>query len=488
MQISSAAVGAAVFHLIFAVGLTMLLAELLRPPRDERPAVLRWASWALLFVLCARTLDWLTPRAVFGANELPPSLPLSTTGDGWLFCIAAGAVAFGSLGGARNWAKGALCGALFSALGYCGYRWLIIAAAWRLLGSFSGTFILYTMPFWLSVACAVVATALLQRDFAVYRWRIIGLMLLAWYGGAIGAHRRLETGFDFGPRSLAAAAGLSSSESPAQIAVVRLDPSNAVYELKPAQVDGVDVNQKNLVRLYDYLEAKKFRTIFLKQALKVLRQGWLFWWDPERALKAATLSSPGRVVPDYRLALGLLKAGPQSRDRYDALRALSSAAKDRKAGFEDVTGSQYIFEGFSAAYARFGEEEMARWWLIKIDNLWPIYEKRIEVTPVEQMHDGAVTGTVMISSAPANGMLVGLFYVGTSTAPETWRSSGTLSDSMLADAQGRFGFGQLGPGHYYLGLMGSPDDLRGRVHDEPGVFELSADTRAAHFAPILIDR
>jgi hypothetical protein len=275
------------------------------------------------------------------------------------------------------------------------------------------------------------------------------------------------------------------------VGVAWLRPYNEqpyVLEQKKAEIDGVDITQKNLVKLYDYFEARHYRSIFVGQGLKALRDGWLFWWDAERALKAQALAFPPVVAPNYRGALDLLKGGPQTRDRLDILDALSARAKPRKEGFEDVTQSQYIFEGFSGAYARFGNEDQARWWLIKIDGLWPIYEKKIEVTQIESTHDGEVSGSVLMSSGPAAGMLVGLFYVGASTQPANLVSSGTLSDSMPADIDGRFRFTYLGPGRYYLGLMGSPDDLRGPIHDIPGVFEITQDTPVAHFPPVLLDR
>ena len=303
--------------------------------------------------------------------------------------------------------------------------------------------------------------------------------------------QKLEAGWDFGPRSLVEAAGLPPLEEAPAVSVALLKPAAGEpyhLESKKAELGGLNVSQESLVKLYQYLDSRAYRSIFWRRGLKALRQGWLFWWDADRALKAASLAVPGRVAPDYRQALGLLKSGPQTQARLSALESLAAQAKPRKEGFEDVTQSQYIFEGFSGAYARLGNEDQARWWLLKIDNLWPIYEKRIEVTQVESMHDGEVGGTVLLSSAPAEGMLVGLFYLGMSTTTETALSSGTLSDSMLADAQGRFKFSYLGPGRYYLGLLGVPSDLSGRIHDSPGIIDLSRDVPVARLAPIIIER
>src|SRR6185369_16583416 len=218
-------------------------------------------------------------------------------------------------------------------------------------------------------------------------------LIVLWFAGGVFAQRRLETGWDFGPRTLPEAAGLPAVEEAPSIGIAWLKQFGAepyVVEEKKTEMFGLDVSQESLVKLYQYLDARNYKSIFWKRGLKALRQGWLFWWDADRALKAASLAVPGRISPDYRQALSLIKAGPQTQSRMSALEGLAERAKPRKEGFEDVTQSQYIFEGFSGAYARLGNEDQARWWLLKIDGLWPIYEKRIEVTQVESMHDGEV--------------------------------------------------------------------------------------------------
>ncbi|MBI3554347.1 MAG: hypothetical protein HY077_17760 [Elusimicrobia bacterium] len=475
-----------------AAALAAWVAVLLSSARDERPALLSWLGWGLLFLLCSRTTGWLLGRRFLSPDELPSAMPLSGTWESWRFSMFAGAAAFACL--RRGWRSpplGAFCGFLFAALGFCAYRWLIIASAWRLAGAFAGPLLIWSLPFWLSGSCAAVAAALLHPDLAGYRGRIMSLLFLVWFAGAIFCHWRLETGWDLGPRSLAEAAKLAPPVDARDVGVAWLKSTRTqpyAFEEKKPELAGVSISQANLVRVYEYLEAHHFRSLFARQGLNLLRQGWFFWWDAERALKASALTYPGRVVPDYRLATGLLRAGPQTRERLETLKSLSEMAKPRKAGFEDVTQSQYIFEGFSGAFARFGDEEQARWWLVKIDGLWPIYEKKIEVTPVESVHDGEVSGSVLLATAPAAGLLVGLFYVGVTTAPEASISGGTLSDSAPADAEGRFRFATLGPGRYYLGLMGETQVLRGRIHDSPGVFEITQDTPVAHLAPILIDR
>lgn len=411
------------FDLALSLALTVVIAVLLRKTRDERPAAVIWIGCGLLFLLASRNAAWLTPRLILPPNELPPRLPLSQTWANWRFEIFMGAVSFSCL--RRGWravAMGALCGALFSALGYCSYRWLCIAQAWNLMGYFIGQLLVWFLPFKLAASCALIAFALFDEDARPFRWHFIVGLVLVWYASAMVCQWRLETAWDFGPRSLAQAAGLAPASEAPTIGVAYLKPTaSEPYSVdeKQARLGDATLSQPSLVRLYEYLDDHHFHSLFLKEGLKVLRQGWIFWWDPDRALKAAVLTEPGLVIPDYRGALGLIQAGPQTRARYAILQGLSERAKPRHEGFEDVTQSQYIFEGFSGAYARFGDEEEARWWLMKIDNLWPVYDKKIEVTPVETSHDGEVDGSVLIASAPAQGMLVGLFYLGLSTTTET---------------------------------------------------------------------
>jgi hypothetical protein len=481
----------AVFDLVLSIALAAFLAVQLKSKKETRPTIALWIGFVLLFVLTSRGASWLAPRLVLPVNELPPRLPLSQTWANWRFEIALGFLSFACF--RRGWQAailGAVCGLFFASLGYSAYRWLCIGQAWKLMGSFAGQLLLWFLPLKLAASCGIVSFALLDEDARPFRWHLAFGIVFLWYSTAMFCQWRLESAWDFGPRSLAQAAGLAPVEEAPTVAMAWLKPLGIEpyrVEEKQARLDGMTLSQSSLVRLYEYLDDHHYHTLFLKEGLKTLRKGWIFWWDPDRALKAATLNSPGLVFPDYRGALGLIQAGPQTRSRYAILQGLSERAKPRREGFEDVTQSQYIFEGFSGAYARFGDEDQARWWLMKIDNLWPVYEKKIEVTPIENVHDGEVDGSVFFSSVPALGIHVGLFYLGTSTTTEAAISSGTLSDSVLADADGRFRFMYLGPGRYYLGLQAPPEELRGRIHDSPGLFWIKPEEPVARLGPIIID-
>ena len=168
----------------------------------------------------------------------------------------------------------------------------------------------------------------------------------------------------------------------------------------------VDAAAESLERVDRYLKERGYRNLFLNEGLQAARQGRLRAFDCEKPWRPSRWPS-GRVVPDYLSALGLLRAGPMTPGATDGS-TLASVALHGKGGFEDVNKSQRIFEAFSGAYARFGDEERARFWLLRIDDLWPIYEKKIEASPIEIMRDGDL-GAPHPGRPPASGILVGLF-------------------------------------------------------------------------------
>jgi len=214
-------------------------------------------------------------------------------------------------------------------------------------------------------------------------------------------------------------------------------------------------------------------------AALALRGGWRLHWEAERALAADRLALPGLIVPGYLGALALIRAGPLTPARFQKLEELSLLAQERREGFESARGAQLIYEAFSAAYARFGQEAGARSWIYKIDRLWPIYEKKIEVSPLEDFREGLVEGWVLEGDRPALSVRVGLFWI----PPGGPASPGTLSASVLPDPGGRFRFAGLGAGQYYLGLMG-PNRFPGRILGSPGVIRFSEAFPAVTLPPI----
>ena len=470
------------------LALTAALWRLLEPWDRPRPAVARACTAALLLLLAAQTLAWCWAVRAPSPFELslPPS-PAEAAGRVAL-CAATALAAFASISPALA-LEGLVAGLLLALLGAQGAGWLRLFEAWRLLGWFSGTFFAPLIPAFLAACAALAVFALRGRELEGRRWQTCLALLLLWALPLRACSGWIRSRYAIRAPSLAADAGLPPAAAAERVSLAWLYPwagRTARFEEKQAAASGVNVDPESLEKLDAYVRARDLKGVFVRQAVAALRQGWLFWWEPDRALDAASLGRPGRLIPDYVAALDLVRAGPMDEPRYRRLQKLSEAAAPRTEGFDDVNRSQLIFEGFASAFARFGDEESQRPWLFRIDNLWPIYDKKIEITPVETRHDGHIEGTVFIDGAPAEGVKVGLFYVALSTAASPL--SGWLSESDFPDARGRFSFDALAPGYYYLGLMGVRSQLRGRVLNSPGLVQLTSEKASLVLDPIRVQR
>jgi len=477
-----------IVRLLCAAGLAGTLWSLLAPGRENSSA--RDALTGLLLAALSWTaLEWTHADRLY-PDALPPeiaagkALALAVAGillAAWAFSAASGR------GGAR---RGAAFGAALAAIGFCASRWPQLARAIELGGGkFAGPFLGALLPFALALTAVGVAAALVLPEWRARAAVLVLVAAAAWAAPTLAVESALSTWWGFGPRSLAEAAGIPTNEDAPRLTILRLAPSRGrTFRREPVRMagEGVDLSPDSLSRLEDYLRRVSYRGVFASEALQDLRDGWRQWWETDKALDEAMLVVPGRAHPDYRRALELLRAGPQTRERYEKLVKLDDAAKASPAGFEDVDGSQYVFEDFSAAYARFGDDANARRWLFRIDNLWPYNDRKIEVTPVEDFHDGIVSGSVLIDGRPALGVRVGLFYIATSSA--TGVTTNILSSSSFPDDDGRFSFGDLGPGVYELDLLGRPSDLNGRVSGSPGLIDIGYDRPKAILPPIRIDR
>lgn len=396
-----------------------------------------------------------------------------------------GAAAFASAGrGAR---LGLAWGLAFAPAGWCASRWPELGRAVELAGApFAGWLLSVLARPLLALTAAFLVEAVLDREWAKRARTLCAAAAAAWLLATFGAEALLARVWGYGPRSLAEAAGVPAKAEAHVMTVAWLYPSRGEavrVEERRMSDERVDLSPESLARLEQFLDRRRLRDVFADDALAAVRRGWLMWWEAERALDALILAVPGRAGPDYRRALELLRAGPLTDARLAKLRQLDAAAKqDRRKGFEGVTASQYIFEGFSGAYARFGLEEDARRWLYKIDDLWPVNDKRIEVTPIEDMRDGRITGRLLREGRGVPDVRVGLFFA--------WRSTATnsthyfLSGSRFPEEDGSFAFDALGPGRYHLALMGSRELLAGGVRGSPGFIELGYDRPDAFLAPI----
>jgi len=150
-----------------------------------------------------------------------------------------------------------------------------------------------------------------------------------------------------------------------------------------------------------------------------------------------------------------------------------------------VKKAQKVYEGFSTAYARYGDLEQSNAWLDRIRKLWPLYDDDIHIEPIEENQDGLITGAVNFKGSPAQGIKVGLFMI-----PSTTTLIGAydgLVDSQVPDASGRFRFEDLTSGRYYLALQGDPlilsdEDLE--FLSAPGTFRLSYGAMVHDLPPI----
>jgi hypothetical protein len=418
--------------------------------------------------------------------------------------LGLGAAAFAAAGGRGRARLGAAFGLTMSAVGWCASRWPQLSRALELSGAaFVGPFLAGSVAPALALTAAGIAAALLWKDM---RPRAPILVVAAaaalWAGPTLATEAVLTRWWGLGPRTLAEAAAVPTSADAQTAVVVRLSPSrgratsredvrmsSSLRDLRSEEAPstGVDLSPESIAKLEGFLRRSGYRGVFAGEALAHVRRGWLLWWDAEHALDAMMLLETGRVHPDYRGALDLIKVGPMTAERFAKLQRLDAAATaDPRDGFEQVTESQYIFEGFAAAYARFGDEAEARRWLSHLDNLLLVAEKKVEIAPLEDFRAGRVSGSLLLDGRPATGIMVGLF--------EIWRTTPTasgqrlLSGSTFPDENGRFSFSDLGPGEYELCLLGRAEDLRGRVVGSPGSFEIGYERASAELLPISIER
>jgi len=443
----------------------------------------------LLALSCCLAMSWVLMRRCGGVQAL------------WL-ALACSALIAAAFGLGRGWAgglRGAGCGLLFCLQGACACRWVpMTAAIERAGGVFASSLLAWGLPLALASSLALTGAAMMLADLRAARGRLIICLLLAWALPTVAVELRLRRAWGFGPETLAEAAGVASAARSPEVTVAVLRPEAAAvlkspeartsfrFERRAQSVDGLDASPESLERLDGYLMEHGFRSVFAPQALSVWRRGWLLWWDSDRALEAASLRVRGRVVPDYLTALALIRAGPLTTQRFARLEALHEAAAADSAGFEDVNTSQLCFEAFSAAFARFDDEARARYWLGRVENLWPLNDKKVEVTPLEALRDGSVSGTLLIDGRPASSVRVGLFLELFSEASK--KTTFALSSSAFPDSAGDFSFENLGLGRYHLELQASPEQLRGNIFGSPGVITISETETSVRLKPILIDR
>ncbi|MBI5239533.1 MAG: hypothetical protein HY926_03610 [Elusimicrobia bacterium] len=475
---------------------------------EERPdpsAGVRWALFFLLALFGALVLSWVEagPRRPVEAAFLSAACAVvaaaaaaaaahaggigSSAGTGRTDLLTAGAGGRGSGLGAAS--AGLSLGLLGCAQGALAGRWVPLSAAIARLGTgFAGGFLGLALPLAFAASLGLTAAVCLHPDFRGVRLRAALLLLLAWAAPTALVEWRLCAAWDFGPESLTQAAGVPAAAAASQVEVAVLRPSAGGAPFRCSRrvqaAEGVDASPESLERLDSYLKTHGHRSLFARQALAAVRLGWLLWWDADQALEAAMRSVPGRCGPDYRKALSLIAAGPLTPARFARLSTLDEAASGASDGFEDVNGSQLVFEAFATAFARFDDERRAQYWLGRVGNLWPINDKKLEVSPLQSLRSGVVWGRVFIDGRPASSVRVGLFLETESEV--TRKTTFSLSASAFPDSEGNFVFRYLGSGRYHLELQGTVEQLRGDILGSPGVLSLSEASAAARLEPIRI--
>ncbi|MEQ1918691.1 MAG: hypothetical protein ABL955_05785 [Elusimicrobiota bacterium] len=434
-------------------------------------------------------LGWTVSVRMF-PDAFPLELPASDALGLQLASVMLGSAAFAAARGRQGLAAGAAFGLIASAIGWCASRWPQLTRAVELCGGIFLSVVLRTLlTTALAATCAGLAMALVREDWRPLSRRLALGLVAVWGVATFGADAILSRAYGFGPRSLAAAAGVPTNRDARTLAVAWLYPARGRsyhVDARRMSTETTDLAPDSIARLENFLARTRFQGVFTGEALSAVRLGHLQWWDEERALDALMISVPGRAHPDYLRALELLRAGPVTAERYGKLEQLAAATGRRVEGFEKGADAQRIFEGFSAAYARFGDEVKAREWLTRLDGLWAVSDKRIEVGSLEDLREGRVDGTLLLDDRGASGLRAGLFLV--------WRSSATqlthywLSGSRIPDQDGKFSFDGLGPGLYTLALLGQPEDLRGAYLGLPGIFEVTYTRPEVLLNPIRIRR
>lgn len=468
------------------------------------------AAWAVCAVFVWAFFRPLLPAKVFGLVYWPARVEGAAALAHLVLLGALGCSAFfmtaglaGVAGGEAapppsRWAEllaaGALTGAALGVVGIEAGRALFVADALSRLGfRLLGGLLLGAV-----VPAAAAAGALLLFAAARggpwgrrWRWGAAAGALAVWLVPVSLTEGYLRLAWDFGRPGLAEAAGVAKSASaPHSVVVVLAREAGAPgwqRREEALSVEGLAVSREGLEAVRRYLEVHGYRTIFLKEALAYLRRGWQMLWEPERHMDAAMIRLGPRFPPDYDAFLSAIRVAPATPENYDRLENMARAAD--KARSPSVRRAGHLFQGLSAAYARFGDLSSSNLWLDRIQRLWPLYEDEVSVDPIEERHEGVITGSVLFNGRPASAVQVGLFMLASSSAPATAR--GGLTAAAWPDASGRFEFKDLTPGRYYLALRGDPvllGDGRLDFWNAPGLVRLRPDAMREDLFPIEVVR
>ncbi len=472
--------------------------ELAAPPPG------RWRGWGAallsgLFLYRAFSPFW--PKRIFDVWYWPVRIGevSALRHSAALALLGATAFAFAAWSHRRSGVGARACCGLLAGLaagvaGAAANRCLWLAKAIAAIGLEGWSFLLIlALPVVFVASTAVlILLALEDRDWSRRARLGAGLALvLLWLIPAALGEAYLKGAWDYGAGTLSELTGVPPASEARTLAVLVLaerDGSPGIqYRETLLAAGGLDASLGSLVKLRNYLDRRRLKTVHLAQGLKALRAGWKLNWEPDRWIEASTLSLGPRFPPDYKGFLSAMTAAPATVENFARLEETGKQAWPAK--IARIKDAQKMFEGFSTSYARFGDLETSNAWLQRVRGLWPLYEDNIHIEPLEHNHDGVITGKIIFNGNPAAGIKVGLFLMpSTSTVLDARRH---LGGSALPDREGRFEFRDLLPGRYYLALQASPVLLGGKEFEfinSPGLIRLEYESMVTDLLPVEIQR
>ena len=209
-------------------------------------------------------------------DAFPLELPASEALKLQLASVALGGAAFAAARGRSGLMAGAAFGLIASAVGWCASRWPQLARAIELCGGVFLSIVLSTvLTTALAVTYAALAAALVREDWRPLSRRLVLSLVAVWAIATFGTDAALSRVWGFGPRSLAAAAGVPTNHDSRTLSVVWLYPTrNRPYHVDTRRMSSetTDLAPDSIDRVETFLERSRFRGVFAGEALAAVRR------------------------------------------------------------------------------------------------------------------------------------------------------------------------------------------------------------------------